>query len=743
MKAFTTLFMKEFKHLFNNPMGYLFCSMLPATLAYFLFWQNSGLNIFVNGTSDLRLFFRLAPFLLAVFVPLLAMRAWAEEMRQGTMEWLLSMPLPHTTLVWAKFLAPFTAILITLAATLTFPYTLVQLGDLDLGPVLSGYIGLLLFSATALAFSLWISSMTRHQVVAFLFSFLIFSFFAFFENSPLNLNFRLQQMASGLLDLKDLVYFLSLTLFFLFMSIQFLGQARHSGFLSSWKPYKLTRILFVAGIFIALNAAVNYTNLRVDFTRNGIYTLSPSTKEVCAHLDEETHLKLFFSSNLPPQFQPVLAFIERLAAEYEAHGKGKFQVQKLNPDLDEAARREALSYGVVETAGNVTQKSRVETVKIWFGMVLTQGERKVVFPTMQDIPNLEYDLTAALLKLNHTTQKKVLLAGSMPPSPLGHDPENDMKPMLLELQKQYNLEHGRVVPDKIVPFEHADALITWGVREFSENQLKELDAFIQSGKPVLLFTSGVSIQLPELTARELPKDPADALFEHYGFEVGRNLVSDNSCQRIQSSTNSRLQREYPVFPMVSRLLDGFPLNFKPVETLQTMTLPWCSTVTPLSNDQTQTLLQSSKQAWLQERVFDLNPDTLPGPTSFNVYPMGVLVSGVFDPYFDSTQKSTDNTVKMVVIGSNEILGQYQNPSSLAFIANTLGFWCSDMDLSDIDRRENAFVPLPANLTYETRRTYQWITLLTGPLFFALWGTVFYARRRTVNYGAHTQKRANT
>ena len=729
MIHFRTLLGKELKHLFNNPMGYIFCSILPATLAYFLFWQNSGTNIFINGTSDLRLFFRLAPFFLAVFVPLLAMRAWSEEKRQGTMEWLLALPLSNTTLVWAKFLAPAIAIMLTLLATLTFPYTMATLGDLDWGPVISGYVGLILFSGAALSFSLWISSLTRHQVLSFLFSFLIFTFFAFFENSPLNLNYRIQQMAQGLLDFKDIFYFLSIILFFLFMNVQFVDQARVSGFLGTLKFNKLTRIIVVAGIFIALNGVATYTQFRADFTRNRLYTLSDSTKTVLSELDDEVHLKLFFSSNLPPQFQPVLSFIENLAREYEAHGHGKLKIFKLNPDLDEKIRREALGYGVKETAGNVTQKARVEVVKIWFGMVLTQGDRKVVFPTMQDIMNLEYDLTSALLKLKTPDQKRVLLAGAMPPSPLGHDPEREMSPLTRELRKQFEIAHAKIYPDTLESFKEADALVTWGIREFTEAQLMELDQFIQSGKPVLLFTSGVKISPMELTARDLPEDQVDLMFKHYGFRVGRNLVSDNSCQKIQSSGGNRVQTSYPVFPLVSRLLGGFPSQFKPSESLNTLTLPWCSTVTPLRKDGVSILFQSSKQAWLQERIYQLNPEEIPGPTKFDTYPLGVLVTGSVNSFFDHKTVESDDHVKLIALGSHHILGQYQNPSSLTFISNTLGFWCSDIDLSDINRRENAFQPLPADLTYARKRTYQWLNLVLGPLVFLVLGLAFFLRRK--------------
>jgi ABC-type uncharacterized transport system involved in gliding motility auxiliary subunit len=536
-------------------------------------------------------------------------------------------------------------------------------------------------------------------------------------------------MAQGLLEFKDVIYFLSLCTFFLFMNIHFLEQSRISGLLGRFQLKTSFRILIVAGIVIALNAVSSYIPLQFDVTRGRIYTLSHSTRKVLDTLDEEVHLKLFVSSDLPPQFQPVLSYIERTARQFEARSHGKFKVFLLNPDVDETIRREALGYGVQETEANVTQKSRVEMVKIWFGMALTQAEKKVVFPTMQDIPNLEYDLTSALLKLNKAKRKSVLFAGPKPPSPFGHDPEKDLGPLYRETAKQFDVSHIAVYPDKTESFDQADALLVWGIREFTQAQLKELDRFILAGKPVLLFTSGVRVQEVELIARDLPADSADEFFEHLGFRTGRNLVADNSCQRIRSSGANPLLSEYPLFPLLSPLLDCFPASFQPLLSMRSLTLPWVSTTTPTPSGHAEIILQTSKQAWLQERIYTLNPEKVPGPTSFERYPLGLLIHGPLSSFFADEASKQSDQIRLVVLGTHHILGQYQNPSSIAFISNTLNYWCADFDLSDIHRRENAFVPLPSNISFETRRHYQLINLLFGPLCFLLAGLYTLFRRR--------------
>ncbi len=188
-------------------------------------WLSQASNIFSINQADLGVFFSVARWTLFFFIPALTMRMLAEERKSGTIELLLTRPVSDWQLVIGKFLSCW--IMVALALALTIPYyiTVSQLGDIDHAATIFGYIGLLLMSAAYIAIGLFAGSFTDNQIVALLLSLLMGIFFHLvFELigafSPgwageffyyLSMNKHLDSISRGVLDLKDVLYFASLT----------------------------------------------------------------------------------------------------------------------------------------------------------------------------------------------------------------------------------------------------------------------------------------------------------------------------------------------------------------------------------------------------------------------------------------------------------------------------------------------------------------------------------------------------
>ena len=188
-------------------------------------WLSQASNIFSINQADLGVFFSVSRWTLFFFIPALTMRMLAEERKSGTIELLLTRPVSDWQLVIGKFLSCW--IMVALALALTIPYyiTVSQLGDIDHAATIFGYIGLLLMSAAYIAIGLFAGSFTDNQIVALLLSLLIGIFFHLvFELigafSPgwvgeffyyLSMNKHLDSISRGVLDLKDVLYFASLT----------------------------------------------------------------------------------------------------------------------------------------------------------------------------------------------------------------------------------------------------------------------------------------------------------------------------------------------------------------------------------------------------------------------------------------------------------------------------------------------------------------------------------------------------
>ncbi|TSC76558.1 MAG: ABC-2 type transport system permease protein [Parcubacteria group bacterium Gr01-1014_31] len=228
MSPAVSVYIKELRGQFFSLTAYVFTVVFLVT-SNWLFFQ----SFFLFNQASLRTYFDLLPWYLLLLVPAVSMRTWAEEKRQGTAELLLTLPIPEWQVVVAKFAANATFLAAALAFSLTLPLTVARLGDLDWGPVIGGYLGAWLFGCAYLAMGQWISGLTSNQIVAFLatiaasFALLVSGISITLASAgPLSdLLYRIstythfQSIAKGVLDLRDIVYFLSLIGLFLYLNV--------------------------------------------------------------------------------------------------------------------------------------------------------------------------------------------------------------------------------------------------------------------------------------------------------------------------------------------------------------------------------------------------------------------------------------------------------------------------------------------------------------------------------------------
>jgi ABC-2 type transport system permease protein len=165
MKTFFTLYTKEVKSYINSLISYIFATIFLIILGS-QFWDLA----FLSGQTTMRPFFEVMSMLFIVFVPALTMKMWSEERRLGLDEILITAPIKPFGIIMAKFLGLFSFILILITTTLVFPYILSSIGELDWGPVIGSYIGVLFLVTTMIAIGGFFSIMTKNQIVSFLLS---------------------------------------------------------------------------------------------------------------------------------------------------------------------------------------------------------------------------------------------------------------------------------------------------------------------------------------------------------------------------------------------------------------------------------------------------------------------------------------------------------------------------------------------------------------------------------------------
>lgn len=233
-KTVLTLFKKELSSYFNSPIAYIFIAVF-LIVGNWLFFQ----NFFLMQQASMRNFFSLLPWIFLFLAPALTMRLWAEERKSGTSEFLFTLPLTDWQAVLAKFFGALAFMAIALAATFSVPLTVSLLGKVDFGPIIGGYIGALFLAGAYLSIGLFVSALTKNQIVAFIigisacFVFFIVGYDFVVMTAPgflasvlsfVGLGNHFENIARGVIDTKDVIYYISFIFLFLWLNVRLIGK---------------------------------------------------------------------------------------------------------------------------------------------------------------------------------------------------------------------------------------------------------------------------------------------------------------------------------------------------------------------------------------------------------------------------------------------------------------------------------------------------------------------------------------
>ena len=227
---------KEIYSFFASPIGYLVIAIFLLLNGLFLWLFKGNFNILDSGFADLSNFFLLAPWILIFLVPAVTMRSFSDEKKQGTIELLLTKPISHLQIVLGKYFGAFLLIVIALIPTLLYVYSISALGSqentLDYGSILGSYFGLLFLVGAYTAIGLFASTFSDNQIIAFISAvFLCFMFYFGFEGlsnykwfgdvlylENLGMEMHFNSMSRGVIDTRDVLYFLSITVLFIVLT---------------------------------------------------------------------------------------------------------------------------------------------------------------------------------------------------------------------------------------------------------------------------------------------------------------------------------------------------------------------------------------------------------------------------------------------------------------------------------------------------------------------------------------------
>lgn len=564
-----SILQKEITSYLSSLVAYVTIGVFLLVLGLFL-WVFPDSSILDYGYAGLESLFSTAPYLFMFLIPAITMRSLAEERKEGTFELLFTRPLKDWEIVTGKYLACLLIVLFALLPTLVYYFSVSTLGtpqgNVDTGAVIGSYIGLFLLGAAFAAIGLFASSITKNQIIAFTVAvFLCFFFYSGFDSlsqllslqelglQSLGITQHYQSVSRGVLDTRDLVYFILLAGLFTWLTLFILIKQRQ-------KKLRGTIMLSLLAIFVSLGVLSQYAFTRFDFTTEERFTISPISRQIMDSLPKPVKVTVYLQgSGFPAGFKRLQGATKDMLSDLQAYSHGKLQFEFVDPlkGLSEEQQNNALQTltdkGLTPQSWSFkTDDGVIQKVLVSSALVSSNGNEVAVNLLQRriglsddesinnSIQNLEYAFSSAI--------KKAVASGK----PLigfteGHHELSDLQLhyAMADLEDGYKV--GRIDLTTI-PFSVLLKLkllvIPKPDKRFTELEKFKLDQYIMRGGRVLWTIDQVSAELDSLRghggeqlafAKQLNLD--DQLFR-YGIRINYDLIADMSCSPIPVSTGN-------------------------------------------------------------------------------------------------------------------------------------------------------------------------------------------------------------
>jgi len=490
-------------------------------------------------------------------------------------------------------------------------------------------------------------------------------------------------------------------------------------------------------IVVAINIILSLAPINLDLTANKIHSLSPATKEILADLDDIVTIKAFVSSNIPPQLIPLKETLRNLLGQYQRFGRGKIKVIWIDPQKDEKAKNEAISLGITPLQFSSLQKDQLQVVQGYFGLALFFAGEKQTIPALQEISNLEYQITATIKRLQQEELPQIGLS-----SGLGETEFNQLKKINRLLELNYQTKTINLAKDSAKFDPDLQTLIIIGPKEkFSDQAKLVIDQYLMNQKGVILLLDKISVA-KGLIATPIDND-LDQFLEHFGIKVNKDLVVDPSAAFASFRTEyGSFITPYPLW--VKTRSENAAHNLPPTASLESIVFPWISSLS--LNKEAKPLLQSTDQAFTITSFNNLAPTrnwSLSGQEKKQVALAAIQTNAAssffadkenLEPLLKQTkiEKFKDKTeaVKLAVVGDSNFIEDQtvaSYPENVQFFLNLVDYLSQDTKLISI-RSKTVFSRPLKMIDEQKKQTIKIINLASGPVILLLLALMVKWRR---------------
>jgi ABC-2 type transport system permease protein len=794
-----SLFRKEITQFFGSIMGTMVSVVFLLLTGLFLWVFPGNYNIPDGGYATLDSLFEIAPWIYLFLIPAVTMRMFADEKRSGTMELLLSRPVTEFQLIITKFLAALAVVSLTLIPTLLYFISVYSLGnpvgDIDIGATWGSYAGLLFLAVIYLTIGLLTSSITDNQIISFIlavfFSFFWYSGFEFIAQLPfpsvissqiisLGISAHYESMSRGVIDSRDLLYFLLMAVFFMLLTRIVLEWKR--------RPVKRSiNHLFAYFIIISLAAFISENNFfRIDLTSEKRFTLSPQTHQLLKKVKAPVEADLLLAGDLPPGFMKLQSAVLEKLRDIKIYCNQPVTIKITDPYDAPDKKKYFESFQNHEIAPvnlRINTNRGVSTKTIFPTLILRTADHELAInllsndPFLRDEENLirsvellEYELARGLKLLFQESKESI---GFL----TGHGELEEVQVQDISHALSENFDIRRITTANLFssPDSFKTLVIANPTKPFPEKDKFAIDQYLMRGGRILWMIDPVRVSLDSLSngmsTMAFPRDlNLNDQFFHYGIRMNTDLIQDVECQQIK--VNTALIGQPPKYAMAAWYFSPLlaPSQNHPIgKNLNRVLSEFASSIDLVGESQltkSTVILSTSPYARSNQSPMIVNLSMIDAPPARNLFsrqfiPAGVLIEGTFTSVFKnrmvkefgsisgSSAINESKFTKMIFISDGGLIankisfsgGKY-NPQPLgfdkysnitfgnkAFLINAVHYLCDDSGLMELRSRTMQMRLIDKVKLREEKIYWQLINVVLPVFIILLGGFLFWILRR--------------
>lgn len=663
VKTVFAIVKKELLAYLYNPTTYIIAILF--ILVTFMFFNAS---FFLLQQATLSPLFDFMPWILLFVVPALCMNLYANERRDGTIEYLFTQPISNMQLITAKYLSVVILSFLIVMTTVPAAFVINLFGNLDWGIVFAQYSASLFLIICFSSIGTVLSLFFKNQIAVFLSSLLTSLIFILFGSGLLERSISTDSLgflesislfshfidiSRGALETRNIIFLIIFVLISFTLTNTILTSIRYSEKSLQMQASRLSTILVVI-LSILISQIGGIIPGRIDLTANQLFSVSDSTVNILNALQEEVTITAYVSSDLPAQFQPTFRDVEYIINEYERLGNTVNSNIIFTSSQDEV--NEAIEKGVQQIQFNTFAGNDVQIRNGFLGLVVQVGDDETNFepiPFVEVTDTLEFQLTSIIYSLSNIEKPTVAFLD------LATDPvlpsNTSFQVFRQELSNQFNVidfnfgvnEEGDT--SSLDPATIKTLIISNSTSPLGDEEINQIKNYFINGGTIVLLENSFTVSATQVGISATPKESNLLnLFEEFGVTINNNAVFDtqSSERAIVSQGFFQTQVNYPFWPI------AFTTNATTfTENIETILIPWTSSIS-ISNTLPEatsvtTILETSEFGELQQEPFNISieADTVTPTSTDQAQTLPLMVELL-------VQNSEDSTSRAVIAGTN-------------------------------------------------------------------------------------------